>query len=153
MKIRLVPAKERYDIRRQNRALLEGFFGSVIDHKNPKPLKVGILNDIMIEAEKLGLPFSKTFFRRALRLYTSTLRYQHILKKGGDRYDLQGNVCGVVTESEKKVAKEVISSIYSHKWKIARHKKVEKWKKWKKWKRKKAEAEKKKAEEQKQEQL
>ena len=102
---------ERNQAIKENRALLEGFFGSIINYDNPKPLKIGIINDIYALAQTLGLPFSKSFLRRSIRNYTARMKYQYAIAAGGGRYDLQGNAVGVVSEEDKKSALEEIERI------------------------------------------
>lgn len=100
--------KELKQAKKEMQALLEGFFGNVINYKDPKPLKVGFFKDFIEEAERLNLPFSKTFFRKCLHLYTMRNAYLKAIIQGGPRYDIQGKPCGEVVESERNYAKEQI---------------------------------------------
>src|SRR5690554_1398945 len=69
-----------------------------------KPLKIGIFQDL---AERLAEDpkVSKTLLRTALRQYTSSWRYLHGLKPGMSRVDLDGNVCGELTQEHIDHAK------------------------------------------------
>ncbi|KYK72380.1 ProQ/FinO family protein [Aggregatibacter actinomycetemcomitans] len=97
--------------RKENRALLEGFFGKVIDYENPKPLKIGFLDDIANEAKRLNLPFTKTFFRKSIKEYTMRINYLKALSKGGARYNIEGEPCGEISELEINNAKDRIAVI------------------------------------------
>lgn len=94
--------------KKETQALLEGFFGKAINYKEPKPLKVGFFKDLIKEAERLNLPFSKRFFRRCLNIYTMRNAYLNAIIKGGARYDIEGKPCGEVLASEQEFAKEQI---------------------------------------------
>lgn len=61
-----------------------------------RPLKVGIKQELM----SLELPFGKHRVRRALSLYASRTQYRRKLVAGAFRIDLEGNICGAVSEEE-----------------------------------------------------
>lgn len=103
--------QEREQALKENRALLEGFFGKAINYDNPKPLKIGFFEEMCARAQELGLPFSKTFFRQSIRDYTRRAKYHYAIAAGGSRYDLQGNESGIVSEDEKKSALEALERI------------------------------------------
>ena len=58
-----------------------------------RPLKVGIFQDL-VEHLKDETQLSKTHSYVLPRLYTSSWRYQHGVKEGAKRVDLNGNDCG-----------------------------------------------------------
>lgn len=71
--------------------------------KNPKPLKRGILEDIL----KQGLwTESKTSLRDTLTFYVSSPFYHQALLKEKARYDLEGNEVEELTASEKEFSKK-----------------------------------------------
>lgn len=73
------------------------------DPKNPKPLKKGILEDIL----KQGLwTESKTSLRDTLTFYVSSPFYHQALLKEKARYDLEGNEVEELTASEKEFSKQ-----------------------------------------------
>lgn len=100
------PAKEKR--RKEAKALLEGFWGKAFNFKNPKPLKIGIDEDLVKSAEAQGLPFDEVVIKRALSAYVYTLRYTYVLTREKKRYDLKGQIVGEVTEEERQEAKESI---------------------------------------------
>lgn len=82
-----------------------------------RPLKVGIMEDILLfadKAEKVGI--SKSKLREAVVLFTRRLDYLACLKLREMRVDLYGNESGVVTEEEAehaaaKIKKRVEKSV------------------------------------------
>lgn len=73
-------------------AVLFFHYPKVFHRTNPRPLKIGINEDII----KAGL-IPERIVGVLLRRYTYTPAYQRCLIKGGARYDLDGNECGQVT--------------------------------------------------------
>ncbi|HHF7367651.1 TPA: ProQ/FinO family protein [Legionella bozemanae] len=82
-----------------------------------RPLKVGIMDDILLfadKAEEVGI--SKSKLREAVVLFTRRLDYLACLKLREMRVDLYGNESGVVTEEEAehaaaKIKKRVEKSV------------------------------------------
>lgn len=89
------PKPGRFDL------LLEKFPSTFNAHK-PKPLKLGILQDLFEELE----PESRTPVRRLLGAYCHTRRYLKALVSQDVRVNLQGNPCGAVTAEQKERAKK-----------------------------------------------
>lgn len=102
--------------KKEAKALLEGFWGNVFNFNNPKPLKIGIDEDLLKASEAMGLPFDDDVIKRALSAYIYNLRYFHTIAKGGARYDLQGQKSGEVTEDERLEAKASVKRCYTD-WK------------------------------------
>jgi len=98
--------------KKEAKALLEGFWGNVFNFNNPKPLKIGIDEDLLKASEAMGLPFDDDVIKRALSAYIYNLRYFHTIAKGGARYDLQGQKSGEVTEDERLEAKASVKRCY-----------------------------------------
>lgn len=98
--------------RKEAKALLEGFWGKAFNFKDPKPLKIGIDEDLMKSAEAQGLPFDEVVIKRALGAYLYTLRYTYALVREKHRYDLQGQIAGEVTEEERLAAKASIKQYH-----------------------------------------
>ncbi|HIE1977036.1 TPA: ProQ/FINO family protein [Escherichia coli] len=96
---------------REFRALLEGFWPCSFNFSSPRPLKIGILEEIIADAEQRGLPFDAKILKKALRLYTSRYAYQKALRKMKERIDLDGRPAGEVTPEEKEQAKIHIMGI------------------------------------------
>jgi ProP effector len=95
-------------------ATLQDLFPAAFNER-PKPLKLGIHNDII---ERLG-PVSYPELRGAFRFYTGSLRYLRTLKPDALRIDLDGNAAGTVTEQEAAHAQETIAGIQMKLWKRA----------------------------------
>ena len=64
-----------------------------------KPLKVGILKDIM-QSEFRGR-FKNKIIRIALKVYCSSRSYREVVAKGGERFDLQGSAAGSVSDVQQ----------------------------------------------------
>ncbi len=70
-----------------------------------RPLKVGILQDILAYAEQHeGLPFSKAKLRKALVVFTRRMEYLTCVKMRDKRIDLNGEEIETVSEEEAKLA-------------------------------------------------
>lgn len=87
--------------KREAKALLEGFWPLAFSFSAPKPLKVGILDEMVNDAAARGLPFDHTLLKEAVKQYTLRYVYQRALAKGKVRYGLQGEESGTVTEEQK----------------------------------------------------
>ncbi|WP_052705613.1 ProQ/FINO family protein [Xenorhabdus doucetiae] len=100
--------EEKKQAAREARALLEGFWPTLFCYRVPRPLKVGVLDELILDAKARGLPFDKKILRKALDNYTVRYRYQKALAKGGKRYGLDGKADGVVTDEQQAYAKGLI---------------------------------------------
>lgn len=70
-----------------------------------RPLKIGILQDILAYAEQNGgLPFSKGKLRKALVVFTRRMEYLTCVKMRDTRIDLYGNEIEPVSEEGAKLA-------------------------------------------------
>jgi ProP effector len=70
-----------------------------------RPLKVGIMDDVLTHAEKAAqVGISKSKLREAVVLFTRRLDYLTCLKAREMRIDLQGNPVAEVTEEEAECA-------------------------------------------------
>lgn len=96
-------AKARNKNREANQAavaLLVGEYPAAFSSDEPKPLKIGIQEDLVSE-EKV----SRGKIKRALATYVRNPRYLQSLVEGADRVDLQGESAGKVTAEEEAHAK------------------------------------------------
>lgn len=70
-----------------------------------RPLKIGIIDDIMLHADKAAeVGISRSKLREAVVLFTRRLDYLACLKLREIRVDLQGNEVGAVSEEEAEHA-------------------------------------------------
>lgn len=97
----VMTADEKITQQRESRALLEGTWPDLFCYQAPRPLKVGIIDDMADDAHRRGLPFDRELLRTALGHYTRRYRYQAALKQGGKRYALDGQEAGYVTGEQK----------------------------------------------------
>ncbi len=76
--------------------------------KKVVPLKIGIAKDILLQ---LPNAISKRMMRIVLKRYTHSIRYINALIANENRYDLDGEIAGIVTEEEKFKAEEFLKLI------------------------------------------
>lgn len=77
--------------------------------EKPKPLKIGIFNEIRATFEQTPEQWADVSLlqiRKALYVYTHRYVYQKALATGGQRYDLQGQPAGAITAEEQQIAAE-----------------------------------------------
>lgn len=86
-------------------ALQKQFPGLFLRGKQAKPLKVGILEDIV----KLALNASKTHLRHVLSRYTSSVDYLKALLDEEHRYNLKAEPCGTITCEQKQIARKKLN--------------------------------------------
>ncbi|MFO9849928.1 ProQ/FINO family protein [Escherichia sp. WS539] len=94
--------RQRKNRRRVNR-LIE-LWPELFSREAPKPLKVGIFDDLMQDIAVRGLAFWPGALRATLASYAQCPRYYRALMAGGVRYDLKGQPCGEVTPQEQQDA-------------------------------------------------
>ncbi|MGG2143437.1 ProQ/FINO family protein [Symbiopectobacterium sp. RP] len=70
-----------------------------LDH--PKPLKIGIADDILEDIRTRELDLSRAKVSAALMFYTQTLAYQKAVFSGGSRFDLNGQPSGEITPEQQ----------------------------------------------------
>lgn len=81
---------------------LEKTYPKCFNHKNPKPLKKGIIQDILKE----GLwSESKTSLRTIISFYVGSPLYHQAILEENFRYDLSGEKVEKIRESEKEFSK------------------------------------------------
>ena len=83
-------------------AKLIAAFPQCFSDKAPKPLKVGVKNDLLARLDALGC--SKTQLRLALAYYTGSPKYKKALVVGAARIGLDGQPDGEVTLDQQEFA-------------------------------------------------
>ncbi|MCA7029496.1 ProQ/FinO family protein, partial [Escherichia coli] len=76
----------------------------LFNREKPKPLKVGITDDLIQDIAIRKLAFGAGTLRAAVASYVQSPRYYRALMAGGARYDLKGQPCGEVTPHKQKEA-------------------------------------------------
>ncbi|HFP4627154.1 ProQ/FinO family protein [Escherichia coli] len=87
---------------------LAEYWPELFGAENIKPLKAGIIRDVLEDAKSRELPVATGVLRGALISYTHSTRYLKAIVAGGERYDLNGQPCGEVTPDEKAAAREIL---------------------------------------------
>ena len=82
-------------------------FPACFDRKAPKPLKIGLGEELLAlaGAHPALADLSRTQLRRALKVYTGAPAYRKALARGGPRYGLDGQPAGAVTPEQQAFAK------------------------------------------------
>lgn len=76
---------------------------------NPKPLKVGVLDDIQRDIAARSLTIGAGVLKAAIASYTRRIRYKRAIAAGGSRYDLNGQPCGEITPEQQQTAADDIN--------------------------------------------
>ncbi|EMF3490616.1 ProQ/FinO family protein [Salmonella enterica] len=114
------PAQERVRPEGMNRRQWKNFkhmrrvlalWPELFNLDNPKPLRVGVLDDLMQDISARNLTIGAGVLKAAIASYTRRIRYQKALAAGGARYDLNGEPCGEVTETAIKNATERLKAL------------------------------------------
>ncbi|EEQ1778405.1 ProQ/FinO family protein [Escherichia coli] len=98
--------RQRKNRRRINR--LAEYWPELFGAENIKPLKAGVIHDMLQDAKARKLSMGTGTLRAALISYIHTTRYLRAVIAGGERYDLKGQPCGEVTPDEKAVARGIL---------------------------------------------
>ncbi|ECI8024613.1 hypothetical protein E2G82_10325 [Salmonella enterica subsp. enterica serovar Ramatgan] len=85
------------------------FWPELFDLDNPKPLKVGVLDDIQRDIAARDLTIGAGVLKAAIASYTRRIRYKKALAAGGARYDLNGQPCGEITPEQQQTAADDIN--------------------------------------------
>ncbi|HFW3113330.1 TPA: ProQ/FINO family protein [Salmonella enterica subsp. diarizonae serovar 61:r:-] len=75
---------------------------------NPKPLKTGVLNDLMQDIAARNLTVGAGALKAAVASYVRRIRYKKAIAAGGARYDINGQPCGEVTPEQQQEAADDI---------------------------------------------
>ncbi|ENT4677708.1 ProQ/FINO family protein [Salmonella enterica] len=111
------PAQERVRPEGMNRRQWKNFkhmrrvlalWPELFNLDNPKPLRVGVLDDLMQDISARNLTIGAGVLKAAIASYTRRIRYQKALAAGGARYDLNGQPCGEVTPEQQQEAADAL---------------------------------------------
>ncbi|HIB1580332.1 TPA: ProQ/FINO family protein [Salmonella enterica subsp. enterica serovar Muenchen] len=107
------PAQERVRPEGMNRRQWKNFkhmrrvlalWPELFNLDNPKPLKVGVLDDLMQDIRARNLTIGAGVLKAAIASYTRRIRYKKAIRAGGARYGLNGQPCGEVTPEQQQEA-------------------------------------------------
>ena len=91
---------------------LEKTYPKCFNRNNPKPLKKGIMQDILMEGRWTE---SKTSLRAIISFYVGSPLYHQAILEGSFRYDLRGEKVGEIRESEKEFSKNRLEKVRANK--------------------------------------
>ncbi len=89
---------------------LESIFPECFNVRKPKPLKLGIEDDILKRLPE-DFPISKKKLCRALKYYVMNIKYKTTLLRNPLRFDLDGNPSGPVELEHKEDAKRWLQDV------------------------------------------
>lgn len=95
-------------------------YPKIFNKKDPKPLKLGILEDI---AEDLGEELSKTEIKKGLKYYTSAKQYHQAIMAERYRVNLRGNRVSLISEEHKEFAQKQLGKVLLRKQSLEKGKK------------------------------
>ncbi|EAU4679990.1 proQ/FINO family protein [Salmonella enterica] len=111
------PAQERVRPEGMNRRQWKNFkhmrrvlalWPELFNLDNPKPLRVGVLDDLMQDISARNLTIGAGVLKAAITSYTRRIRYKKALAAGGARYDLNGQPCGEITPEQQQEAADAL---------------------------------------------
>ncbi|EDY2184956.1 proQ/FINO family protein [Salmonella enterica subsp. enterica] len=94
------------NVKNMRRAL--AFWPVLFNLDNPKPLKVGIFDDLMQDISARNLIIGAGVLKATLVRYTHRIQYKKALVAGGARYDLNGQPCGEITPEQQQEAADAL---------------------------------------------
>lgn len=80
-------------------ALLEKKYPKLFSMENPKPLKVGVFNEVVVSGD-----WNKQLLKKALRTYVQSKAYYLSCSSASYRYDLNGDKVGEISADNKENA-------------------------------------------------
>ncbi|HFW4799630.1 TPA: ProQ/FINO family protein [Salmonella enterica subsp. diarizonae serovar 60-67:z35:-] len=86
------------------------FWPELFNLDEPKPLKVGVLDDIQRDIAARGLVIGAGALKAAVASYVRRIRYQKAIAAGGARYDINGQPCGEVTPEQQQEAADELKN-------------------------------------------
>ncbi|EHP9638470.1 ProQ/FinO family protein [Escherichia coli] len=98
--------RQRKNRRRIN--LIAEYWPELFNTDPVKPVKPGVIHDMLQDAKARELVTGHGVLRGALTSYIHSTRYLKAIIAGGPRYGLNGQPCGEVTEEDKSVASELL---------------------------------------------
>lgn len=87
--------------KRERARLLRESWPELFGQEYPKPLKLGIKEDLIADAAARQIDFPEKELGKALGRYTRTIQYHLALTKDPLRYDIHGHPAGEVTEEQR----------------------------------------------------
>ncbi|HEY2451841.1 MAG TPA: ProQ/FinO family protein [Scandinavium sp.] len=88
----------------QRALMLRESWPSLFAQEPPKPMKTGIMQDLISDATQRQIDFPGVEIGKALKRYTRTIPYQLALANQSQRYGIHGEPDGVVTEEQRQMA-------------------------------------------------
>ena len=96
---------------RECRALLEGFWPEAFSFSRPRPLKLGIFEELVADAARRGLPFDAAVLKAAIKAYVCRYAYQRAMSTHSARIGLDGQPAGKVSPEQREYSRLQIQRI------------------------------------------
>ncbi|WP_159282690.1 ProQ/FINO family protein [Rahnella variigena] len=90
---RSIPVSEAY-------ALLTPFWPALFDIGNVRLMKINVLQDLIQDKGRRGISLSNKMLKRSVKAISRSPAYLERVAVGQNRFDIEGNVSGEVTEHE-----------------------------------------------------
>ncbi|HCF3424998.1 TPA: ProQ/FinO family protein [Pseudomonas aeruginosa] len=93
----------------QARTFFETHFAELFDYEAPKPLKIGIWDDLFTAVKERQLEVSESNLRWGVKIYVRRMKYMTALAAGGYRFGLDGKAVGEISEMDQKSARHLLA--------------------------------------------
>lgn len=103
--------EERQQKQRECRALLEGFWPEAFSFSRPRPLKLGIFEELVADAARRGLPFDAAILKAAIKAYVCRYAYQRAMSMTNVRVGLDGEHAGEVSAAQREYSRLQVQRI------------------------------------------
>lgn len=103
--------EDRQQKQRECRALLEGFWPDTFSYSRPRPLKLGIFEELVADAARRGLPFDAAVLKAAIKAYVCRYAYQRAMSTHSARIGLDGQPAGEVSPEQREYSRLQIQRI------------------------------------------
>ncbi|MDL1822039.1 ProQ/FINO family protein [Yersinia pestis] len=91
--------------------LLVQYWPALFSTTQPKPLKIGILDDLLAYTAERGLELSQKLAKDALSIYAKRPAYLTAVSEGTTRFDLHGLPAGEITEKEREYSRKKLDKL------------------------------------------
>ncbi|MEQ0866930.1 ProQ/FinO family protein [Pseudomonas aeruginosa] len=106
----------------QARTFFETHFAELFDYEAPRPLKIGIWDDLFAAVKERQLEVSESNLRWGVKIYVRRMKYMTALAAGGNRFGLDGEAVGEISEVDQENARRYLAGMLAQAQKAAERK-------------------------------